>query len=408
MQFVHDCVGRSRTRGCAHSSWSLFPFRASPLKKPEERGRTDAGIGDRPRIAEPRLGGDRRGWQPFVACRQRHLPFLWRRHGRAPHVPACPAYRNPSALCARNGGGGTDLCQQGRRGHAQAWAGAGHRPACAGAIRVGGGGIRAQHRQENRCRRGARHQGPDCPHGPCSASRYHACGRRCRRCSGHCDLSRPSRPCARPGPEGGGMIGRIAGRIDYRASDHVLIDVRGVGYLVYCSDRTLQSLPRVGEHTALYTDLVVREDLLQLFGFPTLIEKEWHRLLMSVQGVGAKASLAILGALGPDGVGRAIALGDWNAVKAAQGIGPKTAQRVVNELKDKLPELMAMGTTPTAPAPAPPSDAEDAVIEPASLAVAPPPPRSDARAVAQAAEADPQAETAAMIRAALRLLAPKG
>ena len=126
------------------------------------------------------------------------------------------------------------------------------------------------------------------------------------------------------------MIGRIAGRIDYRASDHVLIDVRGVGYLVYCSERTLQSLPRVGEHTALYTDLVVREDLLQLFGFPTLIEKEWHRLLMSVQGVGAKASLAILGALGPEGVGRAIALGDWNSVKAARGIGPKTAQRVVN------------------------------------------------------------------------------
>ncbi len=139
------------------------------------------------------------------------------------------------------------------------------------------------------------------------------------------------------------MIGRLAGRIDYRASDHVLIDVRGVGYLVYCSDRTLAALPSVGEHVALYTDLLVREDNLQLFGFTTLVEKEWHRLLMSIQGVGAKASLAILGALGPDGVGRAIALGDWNAVKAARGIGPKTAQRVVLELKDKAPAVMAMG-----------------------------------------------------------------
>ena len=121
------------------------------------------------------------------------------------------------------------------------------------------------------------------------------------------------------------MIGKLSGRIDYRAADHVLIDVRGVGYLVYVSDRTMAALPGVGEVVALYTDLVVREDLVQLFGFQTLVEKEWHRLLTSVQGVGAKASLAILGTLGPDGVSRAIALGDWNAVKAAKGIGPKIA-----------------------------------------------------------------------------------
>jgi Holliday junction DNA helicase RuvA len=79
--------------------------------------------------------------------------------------------------------------------------------------------------------------------------------------------------------------------------------------------------------TALYTDLLVREDLLQLFGFPTLVEKEWHRLLMSVQGIGAKASLAILGALGPEGVSRAITLGDWHSVTAAKGIGAKTARQ---------------------------------------------------------------------------------
>ena len=219
------------------------------------------------------------------------------------------------------------------------------------------------------------------------------------------------------------MIGRIAGRLDYRAEDHVLIDVRGVGYLVYCSDRTLRALPAPGAQVALYTDLAVREDLLQLYGFPTLVEKEWHRLLTGVQGVGAKASLAILGALGPEGVSRAIALGDWNAVRAARGVGPKTAQRVVNELRDKAPAVMAMGA-----APSPAADAGEGVIEAAPVAPAAATAPADAGAqaealsaltnlgyapgeaagaVAQAAGEDAQASTAALIRAALRLLAPR-
>ncbi|SPF77880.1 Holliday junction branch migration protein RuvA [Pseudoprimorskyibacter insulae] len=223
------------------------------------------------------------------------------------------------------------------------------------------------------------------------------------------------------------MIGKLSGRIDYKATDHVLIDVRGVGYIVYCSDRTLAGLPGVGEAVALYTDMLVREDLMQLFGFPTLVEKEWHRLLMSVQGVGAKASLAILGTLGPDGVSRAIALGDWNAVKAAKGIGPKTAQRVVNELKDKAPTVMAMGATGVA-------EPGDDVIEPVADAPKPsrakpkpqPKPNQSAQAealsalgnlgygpgeaasaIAQAAGEQPEADTSTLIRAALRLLAPK-
>lgn len=214
------------------------------------------------------------------------------------------------------------------------------------------------------------------------------------------------------------MIGKLTGRIDYRAVDHVLIDVRGVGYLVYCSERTMASLPGVGQVCALFTDLVVREDLLQLFGFPTLAEKEWHRLLTSVQGVGAKASLAILGTLGADGVSRAIALGDWNAVKAAKGIGPKIAQRVVLDLKNKAPSVMAMsGTVAEAM-----GDAE--VIEPVVVAVAPAStaqadalsalgnlgygPSDAAAAVAQAAGEAPEADTPALIRATLKLLAPKG
>ncbi len=224
------------------------------------------------------------------------------------------------------------------------------------------------------------------------------------------------------------MIGKISGRIDYRGDDHVLIDVRGIGYLVYCSERTLAALPGPGEAVALYTELLVREDLLQLFGFTSLVEKEWHRLLMSVQGIGAKASMAILGTLGSEGVNRAIALGDWNAVKAARGIGPKTAQRVVNELKDKAPAVMAMGGTVSA-AVLPTQDDAGEVIEP--VAPARPAARASgsaaaqsealsalsnlgygpgeaAGAVAQAAGEHDGADTPALIRAALKLLAPKG
>ncbi len=221
------------------------------------------------------------------------------------------------------------------------------------------------------------------------------------------------------------MIGRIAGRLEYRASDHVLIDVRGVGYLVYVSDRTMAGLPGVGEGVALYTDLLVREDLLQLFGFPTMLEKEWHRLLMTVQGVGAKAAMAISSALGTDGVARAIAMGDARAIQAAQGVGPKLAQRVILELKAKAPALMMVQAGPAAVA-----DADDVVIEPVRAAPKSPSPAVPARgaatadalsalanlgyspvdaagAVAASAAADPGADTGALIRAALKMLAPK-
>ena len=138
------------------------------------------------------------------------------------------------------------------------------------------------------------------------------------------------------------MIGRLRGRVDYKTQDHFLLDVNGVGYLIFCSERTLAEIPVDGEFATIYTDLLVREDLMQLFGFLSQVEKEWYRLLMSVQGVGAKASLAILSALGEDGVSRSIALGDWTSIKSAKGIGPKTAQRVVNELKDKAAHVMSI------------------------------------------------------------------
>ena len=219
------------------------------------------------------------------------------------------------------------------------------------------------------------------------------------------------------------MIGRIAGVILHRAMDHVLIDVRGVGYIVHVSPRTAAALPPVGEACALYTDLLVREDLLQLFGFPTLLEKEWHRLLTTVQGVGAKASMAILGTLGAEGVGRAIALGDWSSVRAAPGVGPKLAQRVVMELKDKAPTVMALGgmlTVDVAPAsevtetpavksarnlaPAA-SETADALSALVNLGYAQ---GEAAAAVAEAAGIAGGAGTPALIRASLKLLAPKG
>ncbi len=155
------------------------------------------------------------------------------------------------------------------------------------------------------------------------------------------------------------MIGKISGRIDYLAEDHVLIDAMGVGYEIYCSARTLASLPAAGEAVALYTQMLVREDLMQLFGFTTREEREWHRLLTSVQGVGAKVGLAILGTLGVEGAARAITLGDAASVKAAPGVGPKLAQRIVLELKGKAPALMALGAAASEPAEAPVIDDGD-------------------------------------------------
>jgi Holliday junction DNA helicase RuvA len=218
------------------------------------------------------------------------------------------------------------------------------------------------------------------------------------------------------------MIGKLTGMIDYKAADHVLLDVGGVGYTVHCSERTISALPGAGQVAALYTELLVREDLLQLFGFATPYEREWHRLLISVQGIGAKASMAILGTLGPEGIARAIAIGDWGAVKAAPGVGPKIAQRVVNELKDKAPATMALGGSVQQAM----GDAPAQVIEPDALVEARPIPSASAqaealsalqnlgygpsdaaRAVAEAAGAAPESDTPSLIRAALRLLAPK-
>ncbi len=225
------------------------------------------------------------------------------------------------------------------------------------------------------------------------------------------------------------MIGRISGRLDWRGADHVLIDVRGVGYIVHVSDRTLAGMPGLGEAVSLYTELLVREDLLQLFGFPTMLEKEWHKLLTTVQGVGAKAAMAILGTLGAEGAARAITLGDARAIQSAPGVGPKLAQRVILELKAKAPGVMAAGVSLAAVA-----GADDVVIEAEVLRAASRPATTPgagaaraavtadalsalinlgygqgdaAQAVATIAGEQPEADTATVIRASLKLLAPR-
>lgn len=171
------------------------------------------------------------------------------------------------------------------------------------------------------------------------------------------------------------MIGKVSGVVGYVATDHALIETAGgVGYVIYCAPRVLAGLPRPGGRAALWVETVVREDSISLYGFPTLVEKEWHRLLTSVQGVGAKASLSILDALGADGVSRAIALGDSNAIKRAQGVGPKLALRVANELRDKAPDVMALGALAAraaAPEPEPIAAAPEAAA-PAAEATAKP------------------------------------
>ncbi|MDZ4312366.1 MAG: Holliday junction branch migration protein RuvA [Cypionkella sp.] len=224
------------------------------------------------------------------------------------------------------------------------------------------------------------------------------------------------------------MIGKLSGRLDWRGSDQVLIDVRGVGYIVHVNDRTLAAMPSVGEAVSLYTDLLVREDLLQLFGFATLLDKEWHKLLTTVQGVGAKAAMAIMGTLGAEGVARALTLGDQRAIQAAPGVGPKLAQRVILELKSKAPSIMAMGANLAVAA-----EADDSVLE----SMVPMTPRKvaapsaaqnragftadalsalvnlgyahgeAAQAISTVAVDQPEADTATLIRAALKLLAPK-
>jgi Holliday junction DNA helicase RuvA len=133
------------------------------------------------------------------------------------------------------------------------------------------------------------------------------------------------------------MIGKLKGTIDEIGEDHVLVDVHGVCYEVFCSSRVLAKMGSVGEAIVLFIETYVREDQFKLFGFLTALEREWFNLLQSVQGVGAKVALAVLSTLTPSELANAIALQDKTAVSRAPGVGPKVAVRIVTELRNKAP-----------------------------------------------------------------------
>ena len=133
------------------------------------------------------------------------------------------------------------------------------------------------------------------------------------------------------------MIGKLKGTLDSYGEDFVIVDVHGVGYIVHCSARTLQALPAQGEAVTLSIETHVREDQIRLFGFQSDLEREWFRLLQTVQGVGTKVALSILSTLKPADLASAIATRDKAMVARAQGVGPKVAERIVTELKDKAP-----------------------------------------------------------------------
>lgn len=137
------------------------------------------------------------------------------------------------------------------------------------------------------------------------------------------------------------MIGKLKGRIDGTGADFAMVDVGGVVYFVSCSSKTLAALPAVGEFAEVHTEMLVSQDAIRLVGFATALEKEWFKLLQTVQGVGARVALAILSVLGPSELASAIALQDKAMIGRANGVGKKLAERIVLELKDKAPAYTA-------------------------------------------------------------------
>jgi Holliday junction DNA helicase RuvA len=202
------------------------------------------------------------------------------------------------------------------------------------------------------------------------------------------------------------MIGKLRGKVDAIGESHAIIDVGGVGYEVQLSARTLRNM-KPGEEVVLTIDTHVREDAIRLFGFMSEIERSWFRLLQTIQGVGSKVALGVLGVLAPSDLAHAIALQDWAAVSEAPGVGKKLAQRITTELKDKVPALSMAGLAVAAGGgrgPVPEGDATaEAVSALSNLGYNP---AQASAAVAVASEALGQgAETAALIRRGLKELA---
>lgn len=201
------------------------------------------------------------------------------------------------------------------------------------------------------------------------------------------------------------MIGKLKGIVDAMEEEALILDVNGVGYLVSASPRTLRALPVVGEPVQLLIETHVREDAIRLYGFLTAGERDWFRLLQSVQGVGAKVALGILGALSAEALSAAIARQDKTMMARAPGVGPKLAARLVLELKDKAPAVAGLvhAEAGLERAPKLAKSAEDAVLALVGLGYA----QSQAAvAVARiATQLGPSTEAAALIRAGLKELA---
>ena len=194
------------------------------------------------------------------------------------------------------------------------------------------------------------------------------------------------------------MIARLRGLLDSFAADHAVVDVNGVGYLVFASTRTLAALGPVGGEVELHTVMQVSQDDIRLIGFASGDERDWFGLLTSVQGVGTRVALAILSTLPGDDLHRAVAGGDHAMIARSPGVGPKLAQRIVHELKDKVGSL-ALGPA-SASSPAPGSAAADAVSALLNLGFR----QSEAAAAVGKAEAElgPQATLDALVRTALK------
>jgi Holliday junction DNA helicase RuvA len=204
------------------------------------------------------------------------------------------------------------------------------------------------------------------------------------------------------------MIGKLKGTVDSYGEDFIILDVHGVGYVVHCSTRTLQALPAPGEAATLAIETYVREDQIRLFGFLGDAEREWFRLLQTVQGVGAKVALSILGTLKPGELASALAIGDKAAIKRAPGVGTKVAERLVVELKDKAPAYSELdpavirlsGAVSEKRAPQPVLDAVSALV---NLGYGQP--QAAAAIAAASRNAGEGAETAQLIRLGLKELA---
>jgi Holliday junction DNA helicase RuvA len=142
------------------------------------------------------------------------------------------------------------------------------------------------------------------------------------------------------------MIGKLTGKIDSVSGNQMVVDVGGVGYVVACSANTLRQVGGANSPVSLLIETQVREDAINLFGFADGAERDWFRLLTTVQGVGAKSALAILGVLPPDRLSQAIAAQDKSALTQAEGVGPKLALRLVTELKDKVAAFGSISAKP--------------------------------------------------------------